>query len=200
MICISRGSIQAPRIVNTNNNEPEPPCTEANQGQWAKRNWQPQTEPLTGGDWGHFPGDYRSRVNYWENFTTRIKGWTYDAWQCQAWNAILPDDDISGYEYLWQRVTTVWSPFPSDFIPAGRQNFYFIYPSEQQLNELGTCSPEDYFTYSYLDVEYRAEWGSASVWYHATIWCPDEGNRLRIPSWGYSYPDYNYPKDYALRG
>ena len=129
---------------NTTTNETEPPCTKDNEGQWAKRNWQPQTEPLTGGNWGI----RSSLLQYWEYwkdvnyFNTSIKGWIYDAWQCG------PSIDSYDAPVEWGYITTVWSPFPSDFIPDSFAGEAGVFPSQEQLTLLESCIDDgEYFYY-----------------------------------------------------
>ena len=150
-------------------NEPElPACTEANQGQWVKRNWQQQTKPLNA-TWPGHP--------YWVRFHTSIEGWTYEAWQCvnlddyNSKNYVMNEDDDSPTE--WKPITTVWSPFGPDFTPRERplspstaEDNKEVYPTQAQLNALGRCSDKDYFNYSYLDSE-----NIYFPWFHAEMWC-----------------------------
>jgi hypothetical protein len=174
---------------DTNTTETElPACTYDNKGQWAKRNWQQQKEPLTG---NYSPiGPY---WDYWEEFDTSFIGWTYEAWQCRYFDQIQVKGEFVGADFVWTYKTLVWSPFPSEFIPAGQeQPFEYGYPTEQQLDALGTCVGGEYFTYSYLEPE---SYSFYSVWYHAKIDCSE--SVLRIYSW--LYPANLYPEDYARR-
>jgi hypothetical protein len=94
---------------------------------------------------------------------------------------ILPDDDIWGLEYLWQWVTTVWSPFPPESIPESEVGPDFspeeagAFPTQAQLNALGACVSGDYFTYSYLEPDAQLLPSGISdfnaPWFHAQIAC-----------------------------
>jgi hypothetical protein len=165
-------------LSDTNNttNEPEPPCTYDNQGQWVRRNWQQQKEALTG---NYSPG------HYWESFDTSFIGWTYEAWQCGPGS----ETDSRGYIHM----TGVWSPFGPEFIPAG-----LVYPEQQQLDALGTCSPGDFFTYSHLDL--TGQDFANRYWYHASYRCTyvsadsSESVLMRADA---IFPDDQYPEAYA---
>jgi hypothetical protein len=184
---------------DTNTTETElPACTEDNQGQWAKQNWEQQKEPLTF-SWG--PG------HYWENFQTSFIGWTYEAWQCSMLDGqkILTGEKINriGFGPGWKSRTTVWSPFPPDFIPAGfaRLSSNYVYPTKDQLNALGPCvigegRPDpmggdytDLFIYSYLesDISYFN-----APWFHALIRCT-EGELVKLDDYEWGGPSEVYP-------